>query len=138
MEGPLSSLATMRPYDIAIDAYSRLMFWSCEGHDVINITRLDYGGNFEDEEVEIGREVLTTDAEGHGYVFSNVYDDRISQEDTFDYDYDDEEDSDEDVIVGSLLRDAVDKPRSIAVHPYKSLVFWVNLKTSSALIERSR
>ena len=37
------SVSEMRPYDIAVDPYSRLLFWSDEGHDVINITRLDFG-----------------------------------------------------------------------------------------------
>ena len=91
-ESSLGSLSTvgMKPYDIAVDHYSRLMFWSCSGHDVINITRLDYGGSFgspghpghpaggmgpEGQD----NEVIT---EG-GYMFSNVYDDRIIEE--FDY-----------------------------------------------------
>ena len=91
-ESGLGSLSTvgMKPYDIAVDHYSRLMFWSCSGHDVINITRLDYGGSFgspghpghpagglgpEGQD----NEVIT---EG-GYMFSNVYDDRIIEE--FDY-----------------------------------------------------
>ena len=78
--GPNLSPFIMRPYDIAIDHYSRLMFWSCEGHDVINITRLDYGGfgtNDDDDTTAaaVGREVV---AEG-GYMFSNVYDDHQCQ-----------------------------------------------------------
>ena len=51
---------------------------------------------------------------------------------------DDEEDGE--VLVGSLLSEsAADKPRSIAVHPFKSLVFWVNMGgREGAKIERAR
>ena len=53
-------------------------------------------------------------------------------------DMDDEEDGE--VLVGSLLSEsAADKPRSIAVHPFKSLVFWVNMGgREGAKIERAR
>ena len=37
-----------RPIDIAIDSYSRLLIWSCQLHNVINITRLDFGVKPED------------------------------------------------------------------------------------------
>ena len=51
---------------------------------------------------------------------------------------DDEDDGE--VLVGSLLSEsATDKPRSIAVHPFKSLVFWVNMGgREGAKIERAR
>lgn len=29
------------PFDIAVDALGRLLFWSCASQDVINVTRLD-------------------------------------------------------------------------------------------------
>ena len=31
------------------------------------------------------------------------------------------------MVVGSIVRGEDDRPRSIATHPYKSMVFWVNL-----------
>ena len=103
---------SMRPYDIAIDSYSRLMFWSDEVHNVINITRLDF--DFKMDE-------------------GNDYDDEIEEvTDYDDYGYDEEE-----LVVGSILNGGGDKPRSIAIHPYKSLVFWVNF-AQTVRIERAR
>nr|AVT42511.1 Wnt co-receptor arrow [Lithobius atkinsoni] len=32
---------TFHPYDLAIDPYTRVMFWTCAKNDVINVTRLD-------------------------------------------------------------------------------------------------
>lgn len=29
------------PFDIAVDALGRLLFWSCFAQDVINVTRID-------------------------------------------------------------------------------------------------
>ncbi|KAE8613421.1 hypothetical protein XENTR_v10007716 [Xenopus tropicalis] len=31
----------MQPYDLSIDVYSRLIYWTCEATNVINVTRLD-------------------------------------------------------------------------------------------------
>jgi hypothetical protein len=30
-----------KPYDMAIDPYSRVIYWTCANRNVINITRLD-------------------------------------------------------------------------------------------------
>ena len=33
----------INPFDIAIDAIGRLLFWTCASNDVINITKLENG-----------------------------------------------------------------------------------------------
>uniref|UniRef100_UPI00358F8E53 low-density lipoprotein receptor-related protein 6 isoform X1 n=1 Tax=Myxine glutinosa TaxID=7769 RepID=UPI00358F8E53 len=38
---PLMSSAELQPYDISLDVYSRLVYWTCEATNVINVTRMD-------------------------------------------------------------------------------------------------
>lgn len=38
-----SSALHHHPYDLAIDPYTRLLYWSCAAGDTINVTRLDNG-----------------------------------------------------------------------------------------------
>ena len=33
--------AGQQPFDVAVDPYARLLYWSDARHDVINVTRLD-------------------------------------------------------------------------------------------------
>ncbi|XP_076062572.1 low-density lipoprotein receptor-related protein 6 [Oratosquilla oratoria] len=74
----------IHPYDMAIEPYSRLLFWSCALSNIINVTRLD------------GTEV------------------------------------------GSIVGwDRQDQPRSLAIHPQKGLVFFINMVTPPR-IERAR
>lgn len=35
------SLESLHPYDMALDPYSRVIYWTCALHNVINVTRLD-------------------------------------------------------------------------------------------------
>ncbi|XP_066992022.2 low-density lipoprotein receptor-related protein 6 [Anabrus simplex] len=62
------------PYDLAIDPYRRLLFWSCAVENVVNVSRLENGSE-----------------------------------------------------VGVIVRGPGEKPRSIALHPEKGLVFWTDV-----------
>ncbi|GFQ74800.1 low-density lipoprotein receptor-related protein 6 [Trichonephila clavata] len=72
----------IHPYDIAIDPYSRVVFWSCSLHNTINVTTM------------------------------------------------------RGAPIGSVIGDEDDKPRDIALHPTKGLLFWINMM-HPPLIERA-
>ncbi|XP_054717262.1 low-density lipoprotein receptor-related protein 6-like [Uloborus diversus] len=72
----------IHPYDIAIDPYSRSVYWSCAQHNTINVTTMK------------GK------------------------------------------AVGNVIGDHDDRPRFIALHPNKGLLFWVNM-IHPPLIERA-
>jgi len=100
-------IGTFRPYDLKVDWNTRLLFWTCELTNSINVTRLDFLEDYDYEE---------DDEEDDADVKNTITDD---------------------MIVGSIVRGGEDKPRSITIHPYKSLVFWVNL-AFPVRIERAR
>lgn len=91
-------LGTFRPFDLEVDWNTRLLFWTCELTNSINVTRLDYLEDYDYEEEEDGEQNEN---------LKSINNDEM--------------------VVGSIVRGEDDRPRSIATHPYKSMVFWVNL-----------
>ena len=83
---------SLKPYDLKVDWNTRLLFWTCEHTNSINVTRLDY---LEDYDEFDGEEDIVEADNGNG----------IDEDPTY--------------IVGSILSGGDDKPRSIAIHPYK-------------------
>ncbi|XP_025837382.1 low-density lipoprotein receptor-related protein 6 [Agrilus planipennis] len=69
------------PFDIAIDAIGRLLFWSCAAQEAINVTRLDNNS-----------------------------------------------------AVGVVVQKEGEKPRLLAIHPTKRLLFYTNVGTVPSLI----
>ena len=82
---------SLKPYDLKVDWNTRLLFWTCEHTNSINVTRLDY---LEDYDFDM-------------------------EEENSDFDGDNEAINNPTYIVGSILSGGDDKPRSIAIHPYK-------------------
>ncbi|KFM78305.1 Low-density lipoprotein receptor-related protein 6, partial [Stegodyphus mimosarum] len=72
----------IHPYDIAVDLFSRVVFWSCSQHNTINVTTMKGSA------------------------------------------------------VGTVIGDEDDRPRYLALHPSKGLLFWVNM-IHPPLIERA-
>ena len=82
---------SLKPYDLKVDWNTRLLFWTCEHTNSINVTRLDYLEDYDFDE----------------------------EEDMDDTNADKEINNDPTYIVGSILSGGDDKPRSIAIHPNK-------------------
>jgi low density lipoprotein receptor-related protein 5/6 len=70
-----------QPFDLAVDPISRVLFWTCQEMNSVNMTKMDDESSEEDEEGDLG----------------------------------------------SIIRGGDDRPRSIAVHSRKSLLFFVNM-----------
>ena len=85
-------IGTFRPYDLKVDWNTRLLFWTCELTNSINITRLDYLEDYD---------YIEEDEEKDSIVKNAINDD---------------------MIVGSIVRGGEDKPRSISIHPYKRYI----------------
>jgi low density lipoprotein receptor-related protein 5/6 len=83
-------IRSLIPYDLKVDWNSRLLFWTCERTNSINVTRLDY---LEDSDYD---EEFEEEEDGENNRIDNPA-----------------------YIVGSILTGGEDKPRSITVHPYK-------------------
>ena len=97
-----------QPFDLAVDPVSRVLFWTCAETNSINITRMDIDDDYDDE--GDGRDL---DAD--------VFDDDIDAEDG------DPASVTHNSILGGDLSGLDVRPRSLAVHSRKGIVFFVNM-----------
>ncbi|XP_070568538.1 low-density lipoprotein receptor-related protein 6-like isoform X1 [Ptychodera flava] len=107
----------IHPYDIAIDAYSRHLYWTCSQNNVINVTRLDMTsiGVVVDGDNEKPRSIVLNPAKGYMYWTNLVENPRIEKAAM--------DGGDRQVIVATGLGN----PGALAIDYHTEKIFWSDM-----------